>query len=113
MDILNWFRMIFGATFVLFLPGFSWSYIFLPGKIDWLERIVLSFALSLALVPLTFFWLSRIAGIGLTLLNSSLIIVFLSFIPLMYYLIKKPDLRRNVAHKMGAILSCYRLGKTR
>ena len=43
------------------------------GSIDWLERIALSFALSIAIVPLVIFYLN-LAGLRITALNSFLVI---------------------------------------
>ena len=90
-NILSSFRMIFGSVYVLFLPGFVISYIFFSktkefesnqkDSIDWLERIVLSFALSIAIVPLCVFYLNLI-GIKITLLNSSLTILGIILISL-------------------------------
>jgi small-conductance mechanosensitive channel len=93
------FRIVFGSVYVLFLPGFVISYIFFPktkefdaededngkgkskneeekekGAIDWIERIALSFALSIAIVPLTVFYLN-LAGVRINLLNSFLTIL--------------------------------------
>ncbi len=82
------FRIIFGSIYVLFLPGFVISYIFFPhtkefesdkehnekGAIDWIERIALSFALSIAIVPLTVFYLNLI-GLRINALNSALTIL--------------------------------------
>jgi len=54
------FRIVFGSVYVLFLPGFILTFVFFPrtkefdskekenGAIDWIERIALSFALSIA-----------------------------------------------------------------
>jgi uncharacterized membrane protein len=73
------------------LPGFIISYIFFPETrafedsdseevedkksrgIDWIERIALSFALSIAIVPLAVFYLNLI-GVKINLINSSLTI---------------------------------------
>ena len=69
-------RVIFGSAFVLFLPGFVWSYVFFEkGKIDEIERIALSFGLSIALVPLAVFWLNWIFKVKINLMNTSLIIL--------------------------------------
>jgi uncharacterized membrane protein len=58
----------FGAVYVLFLPGLAWSYAFFPrGRIDLIERTALSFALSIAIVPLVTFYLN-LAGIKIALL---------------------------------------------
>ena len=71
-------RVIFGSMFVLFLPGFVWSYVFFEkGKIDEIERIALSFGLSIALVPLTVFWLNWIFKVKINLVNTSLVILAL------------------------------------
>lgn len=71
-------RVIFGSMFVLFLPGFVWSYVFFEkGKIDEIERIALSFGLSIALVPLTVFWLNWIFKVKINLINTSLVILAL------------------------------------
>ncbi len=86
IGFLESFRIVFGSVYVLFLPGFIISFIFFPktkkldskdknkGEIDWLERIALSFALSIAIVPLAVFYLN-LAGIRINLLNTSLIIL--------------------------------------
>ena len=95
---LSSLRIIFGSVYVLFLPGFIISYIFFPEtkefdskdkdskSIDWIERIALSFALSIAIVPLTIFYLNLI-GIKINLLNSSLTILGIVLISsgILYY----------------------------
>jgi len=76
MDLIGVFRIIFGSIFVLFLPGFVWSYVFFDKKeIDAIERIALSLGFSIALVPLLIFLLNQLLAIKVTLMNSSLIIV--------------------------------------
>ena len=90
LSYLESFRIVFGSIYVLFLPGFVISYIFFPktkefeenkeendnerGEIDWIERIALSFALSIAIVPLAVFYLNLI-GLKINLLNSFLTIL--------------------------------------
>ena len=80
------YRIVFGTAYVLFLPGFILSYCFFPrtksfdrgkrekGSVDWIERIALSFALSIAVVPLVVFYLNLI-GLAINLLNSFLTIL--------------------------------------
>lgn len=80
------FRIVFGSVYVLFLPGFILSFVFFPktkefdskerekGEIDWIERIALSFALSIAIVPLAVFYLNLI-GVKINLINSFLTIL--------------------------------------
>jgi uncharacterized membrane protein len=87
LGYLGSFRVVFGSIYVLFIPGFIISYIFFPktkefeekkerekGSLDWIERIALSFALSIAIVPLAVFYLNLI-GIKINLLNSFLTIL--------------------------------------
>lgn len=66
------FKVVFtvvGAIYVLFLPGLALSFVFFRrSAIDIIERIALSFALSIAVVPLLAFYLN-ILGIELTRLN--------------------------------------------
>lgn len=81
LSILSSLRIVFGSVYVLFLPGLIISYIFFPktkefnenerekGSVDWIERIALSFALSIAIVPLTVFYLNLI-GLKINLINS-------------------------------------------
>ena len=107
LSFLESARIIFGSVYVLFLPGFIISYIFFPEtkkfdsddqedktkeskSIDWIERIALSFALSIAIVPLAVFYLNLV-GIRINLLNSSLIILGIIIISLgiLYYKGKK------------------------
>lgn len=81
-------RVVFGTSFVIFLPGFVLSYVFFPQTVsiiqssdaeeitgvsiqrghpalDWVERITLSFILSLSVVPLVVYLTNRI-GLPIT-----------------------------------------------
>ena len=82
ISYLESLRTVFGSIYVLFLPGFIISYIFFPktkefesedekekGAFDWIERIALSFALSIAIVPLAVFYLNLV-GVKISFLNS-------------------------------------------
>ena len=89
MDILLGLRILFGAVFVLFIPGFAWSFVFFAREeIDGIERIALSFGLSIALVPLTIFWLNFFFNVKITLINSFLVVLFLSLIPGIYLFLR-------------------------
>lgn len=98
LSFLESLRIIFGSVYVLFLPGFIVSYLFFPktkefeskekGAIDWIERIALSFALSIAIVPLAVFYLNLI-GIKINLLNSFLTILGIIIISLVILNYKK------------------------
>lgn len=73
IGFLQALRIVFGSTYVLFLPGFVLTYVFFK-EIDWIERIALSFALSIATVPLILFYLNKL-GIKINLLSSTLTIL--------------------------------------
>jgi hypothetical protein len=73
-SLLEGFRIVFGSVYVLFVPGFILSYVFFLKEIDFLERIALSFALSIAVVPLMVFYLNLI-GMKINTLSVSLVIL--------------------------------------
>ena len=69
LSLFESLRIIFGSVYVLFLPGFALSFVFFEkGKIEWLERIALSFGLSIAVVPLVVFYLNLI-GLRISFLS--------------------------------------------
>ena len=79
VEILEIIKIITGSIFVLFLPGFAWSFVFFKkDEIDWIERGALSFGLSIAIVPLVVFWLNYFLGIKVNFLNVSIIILALT-----------------------------------
>ena len=79
VEILEIIRIISGSVFVLFLPGFAWSFVFFEKEeIDWIERIALSFGLSIAFVPIAVFWLNYFIGVRIDLLNVSILILVLT-----------------------------------
>ena len=80
LSLLSTLRITLGTPYVLFLPGYIISFLFFK-KIDILERIALSFALSIAIVPLLIFYLNLI-GMKINLLNSTLTIAAIIIISL-------------------------------
>jgi uncharacterized membrane protein len=86
LGILDIVRMIFGGIFVLFVPGFCWSFLFFKRKsIDSIERIALSFGLSIALVPLIVFWLNWIFDMRITELSVVLTICGISVLAIILH----------------------------
>jgi len=76
MEILELLRTIFGSFFVLFLPGLVWTFVFFDrNEIDVIERVALSFGLSIALVPLLVFYLNYGLGMKINFENTSLAII--------------------------------------
>lgn len=64
--VVHTMRIAFGSVFVLFVPGwFIVSAAFSQEEIDLLERIALSFALSISALPLLIFYLN-LAGMKIT-----------------------------------------------
>lgn len=100
INVFETIRIIFGSAFVLFLPGFAWSFVFFrKEKIDLIERIVLSFGLSIILVPMTVFWMNYLVGIRINILDVSIEIAILIFIAIVVYK-KKNNLDNSNAIKM-------------
>ena len=105
MSILEVLRIFFGSVFILFMPGVAWSYIFFARKnIDWIERIALSFGLSIALVPIFVFWLNWLFQVKITLLNTFLIVCGLIAVPAVYILIKRPSWIKNATSRLRSAL---------
>ena len=76
MSIMEAMRIFFGSVFVLVLPGLAWSYVFFARKkVDWIERIALSFGLSIALMPIAVFWLNYVFHVPITLLSTCLVAI--------------------------------------
>lgn len=99
MDLVMALKLISGTVFILFLPGFVWSFVFFKKEeIDVIERITFSFGLSIAIVPMSTFWLNYFLGVKITLLNVSLMIFAL--IALAGVLIKKRDKIEVIAKRL-------------
>jgi uncharacterized membrane protein len=89
VDVVEIIRIIFVSLFVLFQPGFAWSFVyFAKEEIDWIERIALSFGLSIAFVPLAVFWLHYFLGVKINLLNVSIVILTLTGAAIVAYRMK-------------------------
>ena len=80
-------RAILGFTLLFFLPGFAWTLVFFR-QINAVERVALSVRLSIAVVTLSILALSLV-GVSITGLNSLLIIIVITIIPLGWYYLKR------------------------
>jgi uncharacterized membrane protein len=99
-------RMIFGGLFVLFIPGLAWSYVFFLRKnIDWIERVTISFGLSIALVPLSVFWLNWVFDMKITLLSTSLTVCGLIVIAVFFILARKFGWGTTAFNKIKTLFS--------
>jgi len=78
--LLNLLETILATMFTLFLPGFFLSLaIFRKGEISYVERFILSFVFSIALIPLFLFYISIL---GISIRPLILIFVVLAVIVL-------------------------------
>ncbi|MBA7672268.1 hypothetical protein ES703_80443 [subsurface metagenome] len=92
---LSVIRAIIGFILVFFLPGFAWTLVFFRGKqINVVERVALSFGLSIAVVTISIFALNLLVGVEITGFNSVLIIVAVTIIPVVAYYLSKLVRRR-------------------
>jgi len=83
-------RAILGFILVFFLPGFAWTLVFFNRRqINVIERIVLSFGLSIAVVTLSIFFLNILIGIRITGLNCVLIIIGITITPVVFYYLNR------------------------
>ena len=87
-------RAVLGFIIVFFLPGFGWTLVFFK-KINFIERIALSFGLSIALVTLSILALNILLGIRINGLNSLLIIIIITIIPVALYYLKRFMLKKD------------------
>lgn len=82
------FRISFGIFYLLFCPGFVWTFALFRAKdIDSLERITLSFALSIALVPLSVYG-AHLAGVSITALTITAVTLILIVSAALIFLIR-------------------------
>ena len=89
-------RAILGIILVFFLPGFAWTLVFFKGKqINVVERIALSFGLSIAVVTISILALNMLIGIRITGFNSLLIIIAVTIIPVAFYYLYRLISRRQ------------------
>ena len=92
---LSVIRAIAGLILVFFLPGFAWTLVFFKGsQINIVERVVLSFGLSIAVVTISIFALNLLVGVKITGFNSVLIIIVVTVIPVVAYYLNRLVRRR-------------------
>ena len=90
-------RAVLGFALVFFLPGFAWTLLFFK-QLTVLERITMSFALSLVLVTFSLVFLNQVFGVRIDGLNSVLVIVVITVIPVLAY-----NVNRVIRRKRGKI----------
>jgi uncharacterized membrane protein len=89
-------RAILGAIIVFFLPGFAWTLV-LFRRLSIIERIALSFGLSIATVTLSIAVLHLLFGMKITGANSLVTIIVITVIALGIYLLRRLRYRQSKA----------------
>ena len=90
LDSVSAIRGILGFVLVFFLPGFAWSLVFFRSRqINIVERLVLSVGISIAIVTLCILGLNILLDISITGINSVMIILVITIIPLVWYFFKR------------------------
>ena len=87
-------RAILGFALVFFLPGFAWTLVFFR-RISIIERVALSFGLSIVLVTLSLLFTNRLFGIRITGFNSAMVIIVITILPVTIYYLNKLVKRRK------------------
>ncbi|MFC1918749.1 DUF1616 domain-containing protein [Chloroflexota bacterium] len=87
-------REISGFILVFLLPGFAWTFVLFK-RVNYLERLVLSFGLSIALVTLSILLSNAVFKIQITGLNSFIITLIIIIMPIIIYYINKYFLKRK------------------
>lgn len=86
LKCLSIIRAVLGFILVFFLPGFAWTLVFFSGRqLNVVERIALSFGLSIAVVTLSVLLMNTLLGVRITTLNSLLIIIVVTIVPVAFY----------------------------
>jgi len=88
LERLSVVRALLGFILVFFLPGFAWTLVFFK-QIKVVERIALSFGLSIAVVTLSILASNVLLGVSITGFNSLLIIVVITIIPILFYYLRR------------------------
>ena len=90
LDSLPAIRGALGFILVFLLPGFAWTLVFFSGRqINIVERLALSFGLSIATVTLSILALNKLIGMKVTGSNAVLAIIAITVIPVVFYYLKK------------------------
>ena len=112
MSILIGLVKVMGIFYVFFVPGFVWSFVLFARKeMDWLERIVISIALSIGGVVLSVFWLNWAFDIGISLLNTCLTATGLTLLGVVGLALRRPDSRDRVYQRLREVFGGKTEGK--
>ncbi|MBI2328407.1 MAG: DUF1616 domain-containing protein [Chloroflexi bacterium] len=88
LERLSVIRVILGFILVFFLPGFTWTLVFFK-QIKVVERVVISFGLSIVVVTLSLFLVNRLLGVRITGFNAVMVIITVTILPVIAYYLNK------------------------
>ena len=88
LDRIPFVRAVLGFIIIFILPGLAWTLFFFK-KLHIIERLALSFGLSIAIATLSVIVLHVLFGTNITGFNSLLTIVIIIIIPLACSYLKK------------------------
>ncbi|MBI3040055.1 MAG: DUF1616 domain-containing protein [Chloroflexi bacterium] len=88
LERLSVIRVILGFILVFFLPGFTWTLVFFQ-QIKVVERVVISFGLSIVVVTLSLFLVNRLLGVRITGFNAVMVIITVTILPVIAYYLNK------------------------
>jgi uncharacterized membrane protein len=101
MGILLAVVKVVGFIYILFVPGFVWSFVFFPKReINWVERIALSVAISVGLMTLSIFWLNWVLDVKITEISACLVAAGLPLIGLVFVAVRNPDFRSRLRDRL-------------
>ena len=80
--MIGFLLAILGGLFLFFIPGMAWCLLFFgKEKLNVLELVALSIALSISLSTLSIFFLNLWLEVKITLINAGIILFVLTLIP--------------------------------
>ncbi|MDD4877074.1 MAG: DUF1616 domain-containing protein [Dehalococcoidales bacterium] len=94
LDYVPLARAVISFVLILFLPGFAWTLIFFK-QLSIPARIAFSFGLSLAVVTLSILVSNVVFQVKITGINSLVIIILVTTIPLTIYYVNRAREKRS------------------
>ena len=88
LEQVPFLRAFLGFLLVFFLPGFAWT-LLLFRRVVLIERVVLSFGLSIAMLTLVVCALNLLFSIKITGLNTFLTIIAITIVPVIPYCVMR------------------------
>jgi len=99
---------IIALLFAIFVPGYMLSFALFPRKneIDWMERVGLSFAMSVIFIPLLLFLLNSLFAVKLDQFSSWAAVIFFIVIGIIGYLFRSRE--GTVSYRIRRLLPDFK-----